>query len=278
MLYLDGRLNTCVLVGLAENDGDHLRVHQCASRAWSVKVIRGDGMRGAEYPFEPVIVLGSLRIDDTGRKAVIEAAHLMRASKAHIPPKLIWNKPGHMRDVPFFPVDPMNRYRVRPEVLGPLPDNVVFPSWFSQGIQNEPELLPILQGTLQKQAFSFRTILTGTVRLGEFCPSDDPNDEDAGYQLLWFRPGPGKDEIPGRLFPTTPGYASTRRWIEQHGSGRIPVTAFARPIVPTTESGAGSGSFVVGRWTLSVLGIYAASQQDFASVADLMAMGSGSPR
>lgn len=255
MFYRNGAINTFVLMGFAKNEGDGMQLRQCSGADKALRV-ELQGARRADYDFEPVILLGSFVRDDKHEDPYFVAQLTLRASKAHVPPKLKWNKPGLQRDEDFFPLDLENRFKVLPEILEPLPDTVEWPEWLAKFAREEGgEFAQMLTESISAKSCWGIGLITGYARYQGLIPSDKP--KDAGDYALSFRLRKKSKAIQVRMSEGTRRGTEMVDMVRRRHTSRSPITAVARPYLASPNEN------TLAEWSLRFLDIFEAGQEDF---------------
>lgn len=230
-------VNEVFLFGFAENDGEGMLLHTTADADTALKVIR-QGAREASYPFEPVILIGSMEMGEAGQPRLV-ARSTLAASRSHVPRQLKWQRQGANKPVPFEPIDVANRFRLRPEVLEPLPERVLWPDWVQSFCREQGGLFEaMLEGSISGKRCWGLALMSGEVSLVGI------DDAEAKIPEFWleFRITAGRAEeaFSARLSAAVPGARATVAKIQRHGGAALSATLLARPMIASDgESGRG---------------------------------------
>lgn len=271
MYYTHGGINVCFQFGFAEACSAHtMRLHVIADERTALEV-HFEGARSPAYPFEPVIVAGSLVIQDDGRPVLV-ARQTLAASKAHVPGKLAWRLNRCPDTAPFQPIDIANKFRLFPEIIERLPDAVDWPADIRAFALREGRLFEqMLAGTLsQKRCW-------GACRIAGFAEyhdliTDDEDEPPTARIAFRLRPEKAAPSFEARV---STGFQSGRATIEMvrnRDPWRSPVMLMAR--LSLIRQRAEGESRIPHRWGFRVNQLCEATPED---IRDPLALTSINP-
>lgn len=235
MYFTNGGINTFFLFGFAQNEGDDMLLHTTASAEAGLRVVR-KGAREADYPFEPVILVGSLLVDDIGQPFFV-ARLTLSASKQHVPRQLKWRRAAYPATLDFEPVDVNNRFRIREDLLARLPDQVAWPEWVRALATREGgEFELMLDKAISSKRCWSVGLLAGFVRVRSIEVIEDEGGVPDFALDVRLRPQGAAPCFEGRLSAAVPGGREMAALLRRRNPARSPVTLISRPMLAANKA------------------------------------------
>lgn len=226
MYFVNGGINTCFLFGFAEQVSPiEMRLHVVADDRTALAV-RCDGARLPAYPYEPVILVGSIT-RDASDQPVFMARHTLSASKAHVPRKLIWRLDRCPDRLGWQPVNPADKFRILPEIIERLPDQVDWPATVRDFALHEGGLFEqmLTEALSQKRCWGLGLIASFADLRGM-----EPSEEEAPTAKVRLRLRPEKDApaFDARMSMGAPGARAAVETLRLRDPRRSPVAVVGR--------------------------------------------------
>lgn len=256
MFYTHGGINTFFVFGFAENDGDgRLLLHQIGgARELALPVILKDAAREAAYPYEAMILAGSIAQHE-GRLHLV-ARQAWRASKAHVPSKLIWHRKGYARG-PFVPVDHTKRFAVRDDVMGPLPSRIDWPKSVLRFAETHGEVFKrLLEGSPHTKRCWAYGLVAGFLRAYELVPDEEPGRPGTFRMGLRLRPDQAT-ELQALYVEATPSARERAALVRRRARSASPITVLGRIHLPRERDA------IRQEWSVLISDLYESQMSDF---------------
>jgi len=235
MYFTNGGINTFFMFGFAENQGDEMLLHTTSSAEVGLRVVRR-GAREADYPFEPVILVGSMLLDDQGQP-YLQARLTLCASKRHVPRQLKWRRAAYPPTLDFDPIDKTNKWRVREDILVRLPDSVLWPDWVRGLARREGgEMAALLDVAISSKRCWGLGLVSGFARVNSLEPITDDTGVPDFEMDLRLRPRATAPCFQVRLSAAVPGAREMAALIRRRNPVRSPVTLLVRPLLASDKA------------------------------------------
>jgi len=181
--YRNGVTNLGVLCGFATNTKQghlHLLTSGCTEMGWTVE--RTDGVRAAEYDFEPVLAVCQIVPPaEAQAQPNIRALHVMRMPRQMLPKRLIWFARDWPYNSTFTPFrERFHTHRFPEEFLATLTEEVAYPDWLMEIAEQDSIVEEILFAPAKgnHRHPPNRWVLTGQVVSGPLTtPAESPPNE-----------------------------------------------------------------------------------------------------
>lgn len=256
MFYTNGGINTFFAFGFAENDGDgRLLLHQIGgARELALPVVLKDAARPATYPYEAMILAGSIALVD-GRLHLL-ARQAWRASKAHIPAKLIWNRKGYARG-DFMPVDYTRKFTIREDVLAPLPSRIDWPKSVLRFAETHGGVFQqILDGSPHTKRCWAYGLVAGYLRAYDLVP-DEEQGRPGTFRLGLRLRNDQQEEIQTLYVEASPSARERTALVRRRARADSPVTVLGRIHLPRERD------TIRQTWSVLVSDLYESQMTDF---------------